>query len=98
MGKIKKSKDEFFNIDGENCLLASFFVKEEFRGKNIYPNLIRKIITDVYELKRIYKYCIAIFEYNKSSLRGVDKLGFKINCRNNFKRFCKVTLNKYYIH
>ena len=50
--------------------------------ENYIESIIKMLhtIKDSNKLKRIYKYCIAIFEYNKSSLRGVDKLGFKINC------------------
>lgn len=42
--KFSRSRNQFFEICGKNCLLGSFYVDEKFRGQNIYTNLITKII------------------------------------------------------
>ena len=49
--------------------------KKQFRGKGIYPNVIRYIISDVKDkAKTLYMFCN---ESNYASIRGIVKAGFK---------------------
>ena len=84
------SKDLFYKID-KNCnYLGGFFVSSEYRGNNVYPALITKLVKKA-EYSQV---CIGAYDYNTSSLNGLTKPGFAFVRKDTFFRFLKRTLNK----
>lgn len=85
------SKDFFFKIDEGCCYLCRFFVREEMRGKKIYPNLITALIEKEIDFDTFY---IAVERGNIPSERGVAKIGFQFCKEYAFWRVLKHTINK----
>ncbi|MGJ7919515.1 GNAT family N-acetyltransferase [Neobacillus sp. LXY-4] len=91
--KLKNSKDYFYIIN--NCYLCRFFVSPDYRGLNIYPSIIKEIMTIINKEYGIRKFYIAVDKTNVSSINGITKVGFKFRKEHRFIRGCKMTLKKY---
>ncbi|WP_449355157.1 GNAT family N-acetyltransferase [Virgibacillus natechei] len=95
--KCGEGEDKFFDIDSNVCLLASFYVRSDYRGNNIYPNLVKELISITKNRWSYSKWYIAIFCNNTSSLNGAKKVGFHVVREYKFDRVLRKTLNKAYI-
>lgn len=63
-----------FNFLGKNSYeIGPCFTSKEWRGKGIYPYVLMQIISDCPD----FDYYMFIDETNLSSIRGVEKVGFK---------------------
>ena len=92
--KKKDSKDYFFKID--EFYLCRFYVHNDFRGFNIYSNIINWLMTYINDNYCSSKFYIAVEAENNSSTRGVEKIGFNYIKTLNFYRLLKITLNNVY--
>lgn len=54
-------------------ILYDFFTLPEFRGKGLYPSLLKNIVNRNRAVKIIY-----ILEANEGSRRGIEKAGFQV--------------------
>ena len=90
--KKKRCKDPFYKIGENVAYLSSFFVEESWRGKGLYPAMISFLIENAPEYDRFY---ISAYSTNKSSIRGLLKVGFSLTETIVFSRFLKTTINKY---
>lgn len=90
--KVETSDDYFFHI--KNCYLCRFYTNPDFRGKNLYPATILKLI-QIFKNKGFDKFYIAAESSNSASLKGIAKVGFEYQKTLHFYRLLKVTLNKY---
>lgn len=54
-------------------VLYDFHTNSEYRGKGLYPFLLKKMVLRNNKSKLIYT-----FSHNTSSIRGIEKAGFKI--------------------
>lgn len=93
-------QDEVANgmfIKKSNSAMIHFCrVKEEFRGKNIYPFMLNKLIDYVYKLYGIKEYYIWTDDGNYSSEKGLKKIGFeKVNDYNMIYILGRVINKKY---
>lgn len=92
--KFDKSFDYFFRIGKGLGFLASFFVKESYRGNGIYPGLINELIEITYKDKKIKNFYIGIEKKNTASKKGMQKLNFNYIKRYIIYRFFKMTIPK----
>ncbi len=90
--KHRYSKDFFFKISKECCYLCRFYTNKNYRGHNIYPCIISELINHEKECNQFY---IDIEKGNKSSKKGLSKVGFKKVKDLKFFRAFRITLNKY---
>ncbi len=88
--KRKGLKDKFYKLGRDTCYLGSFLVSKKYRGNNIYPAIINKLV-DTYDYKVYY---IAAYDYNISSLKGIKKIGFTFLRADKFIRFLGFTFFK----
>ena len=89
--KRKGSEDFFFEISDGCVYLCRFFVRESMRGKGIYPDMITKLIEHENGVDTFY---IAVERGNRSSERGLKKVGFEFVKEYGFIRGFKHTFNK----
>ena len=89
--KHRGSFDHFYRIGKNVAYLSSFFVREDYRGKGIYPALITHLIQNADNCDVFF---ISAYTRNKSSLRGLRKVGFQQIRTFRFWRAFKMTLNK----
>lgn len=92
--KFNGCDDKFFKVGNNVCLLASFFVRPDYRGVNIYPNIINELIKITTIKWGFTKWYIAIFNRNESSLRGAKKVGFRETRQYAFIRVLRKTIDK----
>ncbi len=92
-GWVKHSgSDDFFYSIGKNvCYLCRFFTRKDFRGNELYPSLISKLIEHETECLRFY---IDIEKGNVASEHGLKKIGFRFVEEYKFLRGFKHTFNK----
>ena len=90
--KMENSKDYFFYV--KDCYLCRFFIEPEYRGNNLYPAIIIKLIQDIQKWG-INTFFIAAEYTNIPSLRGIEKVGFVYQDTFYFLRVLKMTLNKH---
>lgn len=88
------SKDPFYRFN-MSCYLCRFYIHPDYRGKNLYPITIKRLVEMFRsKYKNIY---ISVAPDNVPSIRGVNKLSFRKRGSFTFVRFLKVTFNKYTI-
>ena len=84
--------DDFFYQIGEGvCYLCRFFVHEDARGHNVYPEIISELIKRENNTNHFY---IGVERGNVSSEKGLTKVGFKFIKEYGFIRGFKHTFNK----
>lgn len=91
--KNNKASDFFYNIGSVNYL-CRFFVKEEYRGRGLYPAMIVELANIGKEVYGNLRFFISVESNNISSERGIKKVGFSFIEHNKFIRILKITLNK----
>ena len=95
--KFHRCFDNFFHINGDKGYLASFFVAPEYRGNNIYPCIIQKLIEEGNKLYNTKYFMIGIQKQNKASINGALKVGFSYLKHFSILRAFKITVPKYTI-
>lgn len=94
--KMQGSKDYFFDISSNDIsYLCRFYVKNTFRGGNIYPNLINWLIDFVSFNNKTNEFYIAVEVGNEASVKGINKVGFQYLENLKFIRVLKKTFNKH---
>jgi len=58
-----------------------YFVKEEYWGKGIATKAIGLIVDYIHKNFDVVRIYAEVFEYNKSSMRALEKNGFYLECR-----------------
>ena len=94
--KFPCCRDKLIKIRN-SVYLSSSFVKEEYRGNNIHACLITKLMDEVEKnntSKTENLYSAAIYETNKASLKGAEKVGFEYVKTIKLVRFLKMTFFK----
>jgi len=59
----------------------------EYKGKSIYPFVIRQIAAEILLSKQSKKVFILVHPENTSSIRGIEKAGFRLLAKITAKRF-----------
>ena len=79
----EKKKDDFYVLKDKSSYLNTFFVDKNYRGKNIYPNMINILIYNILKshISTIY---ISVMDNNYASIRGIEKCGFESVKKYNF--------------
>lgn len=76
-----------FRYLGKNdCEIGPCYTAKEFRGKGIYPKVLRYILSD-YQADTFY---MTVNENNISSIRGIEKAGFECCGKIKKSKFFKV--------
>ena len=71
------------NIDGKNCEMKRFYVRPQFRRKNIGKLLVQKIIADAKEIGYSYM-LLDTLPFLENAIHIYEKFGFyTIECYNN---------------
>lgn len=94
--KLKGAKDLFFklkSIKDDQAYLASFHVKNEYRGNGIYPAMLTWLIESD-KAKQINQFYIAMSKTNISSQKSIEKMNPKFLYTEKKYRFMRITLNK----
>jgi RimJ/RimL family protein N-acetyltransferase len=71
-------KDYFVLIKNNDAVISSCFVMPEYRGKRIFPSMLEHIVCEMYEHNKIQNFYIDCKSWNISSIRGIEKSGFKL--------------------
>ena len=64
---------KFRYLGEKDCEIGPCYTNKEFRGKGIYPKVLRCILSD-YEADTFY---MMVSDSNNSSIRGIEKAGFE---------------------
>ena len=60
---------------------------QEYKGKSIYPFVINHIATEILNQNKFHEVFIVVNSNNSSSIKGIEKAGFKIYSKIKAKRF-----------
>ncbi len=66
-----------YNLNRDEIFLYACFVSREYRGKGIHSLMIDKRLRDYMSDNSYKRAYTGVLSYNKGSIRGVEKAGFK---------------------
>lgn len=88
-----KRIDGYMDINRDECFIHYCNVSEEYRGKNIYPQMLSWLCKELVLVKKMKKIIIDCDISNVASLRGIEKIGFVFKTQKLFIRvFKKIVL------
>jgi len=86
----------YMDIYQNEAFIHFCYVKEKYRGKNIYPTMLKilcqKLFSD-FKIKRIW---IDTETYNIASFKGIEKVGFKPYGKGFYFQFCGHLIFKFF--
>ncbi len=92
--KTHKTGDTFYRIGKETAYLSQFYTAPEYRGRDIYPAVISCLVESAPQYDEFF---ISAYTSNRSSDRGLTKVGFVPIKTVTFIRAFRRTVRKYRI-
>ena len=83
-----------FGFDSDIPVIGECVTYPQFRGRNIYPQVLRYIVADLNQRKICKKVFILVSPLNKPSIRGIERAGFNLLGRLRGKKILGFTVNK----
>jgi hypothetical protein len=74
-------------INKKGLAIGECYTKEEFKGKSIYPFVINYIAREEILKNNQTEVFIVVNRDNSSSIRGIEKAGFKLHTKIQASRF-----------
>lgn len=72
----------FYGFDTTNSTIKlGYYLKKNYRGKSLLEPICRELINSIFETGRINKISVIIASNNKSSIRFIKKLNFRLDKR-----------------
>jgi hypothetical protein len=83
-----------FGFDADVPVIGDCLTYTAYRGRNIYPHVLRYIAADLEKRKVCKKVFILVSPDNKPSIRGIERAGFYLLARIQGKKILGFLLNK----
>lgn len=90
----QKRSDYFVSLNSDDGSILGCFVFPQFRGRDIYPTMLKCIVNTLGSHNGIRNIFIDCKSWNRSSIRGIEKAGFHLTKR----MFCVVMFGRIIFH
>ena len=70
-----------YGFPSRNPIIGDCFTAPEFRGIHLFPDVLSHIVEDAFSNYKIDNLYILVSPNNISSIKGIERAGFKIHSR-----------------
>jgi len=80
-------------IDEKGPAIGDCYTNEHYRGRSIYPSMLNKLAEELLIAQRHKEIFVVVDHDNTSSIRGIEKAGFKLHSKIETNRYLFFYLN-----